>query len=56
LPRFRGQWTGLFGDETLAAAILDRLLHEAEVLTMNGLSWGLCGRLEELRGGDAAGS
>jgi DNA replication protein DnaC len=26
----------LFGDEVLAAAILDRLLHDAEVLTING--------------------
>lgn len=50
------EWTGLFGDEALAAAILDRLLHEAEVLTINGPSWRLRGRLEELRGGDAAGS
>lgn len=50
------EWTGLFGDEALAAAILDRLLHEAEVLTINGPSWRLRGRLEELRGGDASGS
>ena len=47
------EWVDLFGDEALAAAILDRLLHEAEVLTINGPSWRLRGRLEELRGGDA---
>ena len=50
------EWTGLFGDEALAAAILDRLLHEAEVLTINGPSWRLRGRLEDLQGGDASGS
>jgi hypothetical protein len=35
----------------LAAAILDRLLHDAEVLTINGPSWRLKGRLEELHAG-----
>jgi len=45
------EWAPLFGDEALAAAILDRLLHEAEVLTINGPSWRLKGRLEALRGG-----
>ena len=39
----------LFGDEVLAAAILDRLLHDAEVLTINGPSYRLKGRLEQLR-------
>jgi DNA replication protein DnaC len=43
------EWAELFGDEVLAAAILDRLLHDAEVLTINGPSWRLRGRLEELR-------
>lgn len=47
------EWAPLFGDEALAAAILDRLLHKAEVLTINGPSWRLRGRLEQLRGGDA---
>lgn len=47
------EWAPLFGDEALAAAILDRLLHEAEVLTINGPSWRLKGRLEQLRGGEA---
>lgn len=46
------EWAPLFGDEALAAAILDRLLHEAEVLTINGPSWRLRGRLEQLQGGD----
>ncbi len=43
------EWAELFGDEVLAAAILDRLLHDAEVLTINGPSYRLKGRLEELR-------
>jgi IstB-like ATP binding protein len=37
------EWAELFGDEVLAAAILDRLLHDAEVLTINGPSWRLRG-------------
>ncbi len=43
-----GEWAELFGDEALAAAILDRLLHDAEVLTINGPSYRLRGRLEAL--------
>lgn len=46
------EWAGLLGDEVLAAAILDRLLHDAEVLTINGPSWRLRDRQEILRGGD----
>jgi len=48
------EWAELFGDEVLAAAILDRLLHEAEVLTINGPSYRLRGRLDVLteKGGD----
>jgi DNA replication protein DnaC len=44
------EWAELLGDEVLAAAILDRLLHDAEVLTINGPSYRLKGRLDELRG------
>ncbi len=29
------EWAELFGEEAVAAAILDRLLHDAEVLTIN---------------------
>lgn len=47
------EWAELFGDEVLAAAILDRLLHEAEVVTINGPSYRLRGRLEALEGGEA---
>jgi len=45
------EWAQTFGDEALAAAILDRLLHDAEVLAINGPSYRLKGRLEELRAG-----
>jgi DNA replication protein DnaC len=38
------EWAALLGDEVLAAAILDRLLHDAEILTINGPSWRLRGR------------
>ena len=34
-----GEWADTFGDEALAAAILDRLLHDAEVLAINGPSY-----------------
>ena len=49
------EWADLFGEEVLAAAILDRLLHDAEVLTINGPSYRLRGRLEimEKEGGEA---
>lgn len=43
-----GEWAQTFGDEVLAAAILDRLLHDAEVLSINGPSYRLKGRLEAL--------
>ena len=44
------EWAGVFGDEILAAAILDRLLHGAEVLTINGPSYRLRGRTDILSG------
>ena len=49
------EWAELFGEEVLAAAILDRLLHDAEVLTINGPSYRLRGRLEMMeKEGDEA--
>lgn len=49
------EWADLFGEEALAAAILDRLLHDAEVLTINGPSYRLKDRLEAIgRGGEKA--
>ena len=38
------EWAQLFGDEVLATAIIDRLLHDGEVLAINGPSWRLRGR------------
>lgn len=40
------EWGGLLGDEVLATALLDRLLHHAEVLTINGRSYRMKDRLE----------
>jgi len=37
------EWAELFGDEILASAILDRLLHDAETLTINA-PWRVRGR------------
>jgi hypothetical protein len=42
------EWAALLGEEILTIAILDRLLHDAEVLTINGPSWRLRGRTEIL--------
>jgi DNA replication protein DnaC len=33
------EWGGLLGDDVLATALLDRLLHHAEVLNINGRSY-----------------
>jgi len=50
------QWGAVFGDEVLAAAILDRLLHHSFTLTVQGDSYrlkqkrkvgGLLGRQEK---------
>lgn len=43
------EWAETFGDEAMAAAILDRLLHDAEVLAINGPSYRLKGRLDQLK-------
>lgn len=48
-----GEWADTFGDEALAAAILDRLLHDAEVLAINGPSYRLKGRLDAVTAGAA---
>lgn len=44
-----GEWAETFGDDALAAAILDRLLHDAEVLAINGPSYRLKDRLDAFR-------
>jgi DNA replication protein DnaC len=48
------EWAALLGDDILAAAILDRLLHHAEVLPMNGPSYRLKDRLTLGRAGSMA--
>jgi DNA replication protein DnaC len=39
------EWGGLLGDEVLATALLDRLLHHAEVVAINGRSYRMRQRL-----------
>jgi DNA replication protein DnaC len=39
------EWATLLGNEVLATALLDRLLHHAEVLSINGKSYRMKGRL-----------
>jgi len=49
-----GEMGQVFGDEVLASAILDRLLHHAEVISINGPSYRLKDRMLEQRdGGDS---
>ncbi len=35
------EWTSIFGDERLTAALLDRLTHQVHILEMNGPSYRL---------------
>ncbi len=42
----------VFGDELLASATFDRLLHHAEVISINGPSYRLKDRMLEQREGD----
>jgi DNA replication protein DnaC len=45
------EWGGLLGDEVLATALLDRLLHQAEVVAINGRSYRMRQRmLGDVRG------
>jgi hypothetical protein len=41
-------WGEIFEDTTVAAAILDRLLHHATVLQIDGQSYRMCGHRETL--------
>ncbi len=36
-----GSWAEIFGDEVVAAAMIDRLVHHAEILSMKGDSYRL---------------
>ncbi|HUX72131.1 MAG TPA: ATP-binding protein [Cellulomonadaceae bacterium] len=43
-----GRWSEVFGDEVVAAAMIDRLVHHAEVLTLAGESYRTRARRELL--------
>src|SRR2546421_386050 len=45
-----GEWGKVFGDEVLATAILDRLLHHCDVISINGPSYRLKNRLTAIEG------
>ncbi len=47
-----GEWGGVLGDDVLATAILDRLLHHCDVLSINGPSYRLKDRLNLVTGGE----
>lgn len=47
------EWGTVLGDDVLATAILDRLLHHCDVITINGPSYRLKDRLNLVTGGDA---
>ena len=38
------RWGGVFGDDTVAAAMIDRLVHHAEVINLKGDSYRFKGR------------
>lgn len=42
------EWGQVFGDEVLATAILDRLLHHRDVIAINGPSYRLKNRLKAI--------
>lgn len=46
------EWGAVLGDDVLATAILDRLLHHCDVLAINGPSYRLKDRLTLLTGGE----
>ncbi|GAA5117182.1 IS21-like element helper ATPase IstB [Haloechinothrix salitolerans] len=41
------EWGPIIGDEVLATAILDRLLHHCDVISINGPSWRMKDRLAD---------
>ncbi|MEV0230904.1 IS21-like element helper ATPase IstB [Nonomuraea sp. NPDC050786] len=43
-----GEWGQVFADEVLATAILDRLLHHCDVISINGPSYRLKNRLKNI--------
>lgn len=47
------EWGSVLGDDVLATAILDRLLHHCHIIAINGPSYRLKDRLNLVTGGDA---
>ncbi len=47
------EWGSVLGDDVLATAILDRLLHHCDVIAINGPSYRLKDRLNLVTRGDA---
>ena len=43
------QWGDIFGDNIIASAILDRLLHHCVVITINGDSYRLKERKQQIK-------
>ncbi|MER5410572.1 ATP-binding protein [Streptomyces sp. NPDC002769] len=39
-----GRWGEVFGDDTVAAAVIDRLVHHAEAVSLKGDSYRMRGR------------
>ncbi len=48
------EWAGIVQDASLAAAVIDRLLHHGEVFYLKGPSWRLKGKTPEGASGDEA--
>ena len=44
------EWGGLLGDDVLATALLDRLLHHAEIIAINGDNFGVMQQAVKQRG------
>lgn len=44
-----GQWTSVFGDNKLTAALVDRLVHHAHILTFTGDSFRLKQAMERIQ-------
>ena len=43
-PITASRWGGVFGDQAVAAAMIDRVVHHADVLTLKGASYRLRNR------------
>jgi len=46
------RWGEMFGDDVIAAAILDRLLHHCHIIATNGPSYRIKDKLEKVKKGD----